>query len=174
MYTRHIIYIFNTIWTFIFLFKRMITAVKLYFSLFETHPIILVQIVCIVARVQQLWCFNICGTYFCVSIISSTALLTMAWFSCCLLIYPLGMGLLPGSSVGLPLSYLVLKSPRTLHSSEECPGPWTRQVLISPSIYLHVIFWACQYSHPSQGKSMTRRILLSFAFCDHNGWLLPR
>ena len=69
---------------------------------------------------------------FCVSRISSTALLTMALFSCCLLIFFLGKGLIPRSWVGLILAYLSPNSPRTLHSSEECKGPCMRQIFDFP------------------------------------------
>ena len=101
----------------VFLWSRL----DLFFSL--------VHIVIIVIRVQKFWCFPR-STYFLflVSRISSTALLKMALFSCCLLISPLGTGLLPRSLVGLLLSYLVTNSPRTLHSSKECQGPWMRKI----------------------------------------------
>ena len=41
-------------------------------------------------------------------------------------------GMFPRSLVVLLLSYLVLKSPRTLHYSEEFPGPWIRLVFDFP------------------------------------------
>ena len=112
----------------------MLTSVKLFFCLFKTHLITLVQIVCIIIRVHKFWCFMIFGTYFFpFSRISSTALLTMALFPCCLLKFFLGTGLPLGSLVGLLLAYLVPKYPRTLHSSEECPRPWMRQVFDLPA-----------------------------------------
>ena len=64
MYTRHIISIFNPIWTFIFVFKRTLTSVKLFFSLFMTPIINFLQMICIAIRVRKCWCFMICGTYF--------------------------------------------------------------------------------------------------------------
>ena len=54
----------------------------------------------------------------------------------------LGVWLIPWSLVGLLLAYLVPKSPRILHSSEEFPGPWMRQVFdfsggLSTCSFLH-------------------------------------
>ena len=40
----------------------------------------------------------------------------------------LGMGLLPRSFIGWYEAYLVTKLTKTLHSSEECQGPWITQV----------------------------------------------
>ena len=42
----------------------MLTSVKIFFCLFKTRFLNLVQIVRIVIRVQIFWCFIICGTYF--------------------------------------------------------------------------------------------------------------
>ena len=90
--------------------------------------------VLIVIRIQKFYCFMICITYFFVSgsIISSTELLTMALFSCCLLNVSLGTRLHARSLVGLLLAYLVPKSPKTLHYSEEFPGPRMRQFFNLP------------------------------------------
>ena len=53
-------------------------------------------------------------------------------FPCFLSNKNLGTGLLPRSLLSLPLAYLFPKSPRTLHFSEECLGPWMRQVFDFP------------------------------------------
>ena len=84
------------------------------------------------------------------------------------------MVLLPWSLVGLLIAYLVPNFPRTLNSSEECPGSWMRQVFDFLLGYLHTFFCTCQCSHPYWGESMMRRLLIYFDYCDQNGWNLPR
>ena len=56
----------------------------------------------------------------------------MALFYILLLIFALGMGLLLRSLLGLLLAYLAPKSPRILHSSEECPWLWMIQIFDFP------------------------------------------
>ena len=61
----------------------------------------------------------------------------MALFYWCLYIF-LGTGWFLWSLVGLPLVYSATNSPRTLHSSEECPGTWMIHVfylLVNQSTY---------------------------------------
>ena len=77
---------------------------------------------------------------FCVSIISSNALLTMAFFFLLSVNFSLGMALILWYLVGLLLAYLVPKFPKILHSSEECTGPWMRRVL-----YLTVGISTCRF-----------------------------
>ena len=128
MYTHNIISIFNPIWIFLFVFKLMLTSVNIFFIIFKTNLINLLQIVCILIRVQKYGASWFVALIFCVSIISPTKLLTMELFSWCPLNFFLGTGLLPRSLVGLLVVYLVLKSPRTVHYSDGCPGPCMRQV----------------------------------------------
>ena len=135
MYTRHIISIFNPILIFIFIFKCTLTSVKFFFSIFKTHLINFVQIVCIIIRVQKFWCFVICGTYFLCFIyynfihcIINDGVIFLLPINCFL-----STGLLPWSLVCLLSVYLVPNSPRHLHSSEECTGPWMRQVFDFPA-----------------------------------------
>ena len=118
---------------FLFVFKHTLTSVKSFLGLFNTYFVNLVQIILIIIRVQNSGASLAAHTFF-VSFcrISSTALLTMLLFPFCLLICPLGTYLLPQSLVGLILSYLVPNYPRILHSSEECLGPWMRQVFDFP------------------------------------------
>ena len=63
MYTRHIILILNPIWIYLFVFKLTFNLSKFFFGLFKIHFVNLVQIVLIVIRVQELWCFSR-STYF--------------------------------------------------------------------------------------------------------------
>ena len=99
-----------------------------FLSLFKTRIINLLQISCIVIRVQKLWWFIICSTY-------SLCLILYNFIDCFInnsasfllpVIFLLSTGFLPWSLAGLLLAYLVSKSPRTLYSSEECLGSWMK------------------------------------------------
>ena len=135
MYTHHIILILNPICTFLLVFKHTLTSFKFFFSLIKTHVVNMINFVLVIIRFQKFRCFPRSTHFFFVSRsrISSTTLLTMELFSCCLLHLFLGAGWLPWSLVGLHLTYLAQKSPRTLHSSEECPVLWMRQVFNFPN-----------------------------------------
>ena len=142
MYTHHIILFFNPIWIFLSVFRHTLTSFKIFFSLFKNRLLNSVQIVRIIIGFQKYGALWFVALTFRVIIISSTVLLTMAFFSCCLLIFSLGMGLLMWSLLGLLVSYLVLKAPRTLYSSEECSVPWMRQVF-----YLPIGLSTCRFLH---------------------------
>ena len=61
--------------------------------------------------------------------ISSTACLTISLLSCFILNFFIFEIFYPRSLVGIILEYLEPKSPKTLHSSDECPGPWMTQLV---------------------------------------------
>ena len=67
-------------------------------------------------------------------------------FYCCLLNFLMFVGSRPWSLVGLILACLEPKSPKTLHSSDECPGKWMRYVCLGLSFgwytYLFLRFLA--------------------------------
>ena len=50
--------------SFLFVFKRTFASVKFFLSLFKTHFLNFVQIVCVVIRVPKFWCLIIWSTYF--------------------------------------------------------------------------------------------------------------
>ena len=89
MYMYHVISIFNLICIFLVKFKHMITSFKFLFFLFKTHFLNQVYFFLITIIVKTL-CAYIASLTYCVSFsrISYTALLIMALFSSCLLIFP--------------------------------------------------------------------------------------
>ena len=105
---------------------------------------------------------------FCVSFsrISSTALLTIALFS---RFFFLSMGLFPWSLLGLILAYLAPKSPRTLHSSEECP--WTLMKQVFDSIFEQSTnrFWSLPALPPIMGWVLDKAacIILFLMWPEH-------
>ena len=89
-----------------------------FFSLLKTYVFNLINFVLVIIRFPKFRCF-FCSTYFCVSCsrFSSTVLLTMSLFSCCLLIFFLGTRWFQRFLVVLPLAYF--------HRS--LPGPFIHQ-----------------------------------------------
>ena len=136
-------------------------SVKIFFCVFKTKFIILVQIIYIITRVQKLLSFMICGTYFlCQYNFIHYILNDFVVFLLTVNIFFLVTGMFSLSLLVLLLAYLVLKSSRTILSSEECPCLWMRKFLICLSGYLHTFFCACQRSHPSWVESMTSMLFL--------------
>ena len=133
MYMLHIIFIFNTIFVFKFASKSTLTRFKFFFSVFKTNTGNLINSVLIKIRL------NISGDYFTVltfsfffqqyfihcttnnSIITLLPVIFLSWYR-----------IVPAVLRGLILTYLKPKSPRTLHSYDECPGICMRQVFDSP------------------------------------------
>ena len=96
----------------------------------------------------------------------------MSLFSCCLLFFSLGKGILPWSLVGILLAYLVTKSPRILHFSEECMGTWTRQVFnLLVGLYTY-LFLRLPALSPFSGRVLDEAASLLFAFCDQHSHTL--
>ena len=174
MCTRHIISIFNSIWIVLFIFKLTLMLVKFFLGINKTHFVNLVQIVLVVIRVQKYGTSLASLTFrFSAIRISCTALLTMALFSLRRFFFA-WYGVAPAVLSRPTINVLRPKVSQKLTFfwtfSRDLDKTGFRFAL---SGYLHFVFCTCQSSHPSWGNSMTRRVLLSYACCDHHSWRLP-
>ena len=111
-----------------FSFKRTLTSFKFFFCVIKTHIFDLIEFAPNKTRIIFMFFFLSTYLLFLCRSISSTSLLTIALLSCCLFNFSLFTGFLPLSLIGLMLSYLEPKSPRTFHLSGEFPGSWMRHV----------------------------------------------
>ena len=112
--------IFDPMCIILFTLKCILTSLKVFFSVFKTHIVNMIEFNLIKIRLNM-FRYSLLRTYFLIIMQqdSSTAMLTIKLFSCCQLNLFLGTGSCPRPLLGLPLTYLKLESPRTLHSSHE-------------------------------------------------------
>ena len=163
---------FNIIFIFDFAFKITLTSFCSLFISIKTNFINIIQIVLINLRFNFLCASSLELTLlFSWSIISSTAWLTMSLLYFCLLNLFLFVVSCPWSLVSLILEYLEPKFPKTLDSYYECPGPWMRHFFSNISFGLSTYLFL-QLSE-LWSKFFMGQPLLSFSWCDQNGWHLP-
>ena len=125
MYTIHTMLAFSFICILNFALKLTLTSQKVFFCVFKTYIINMIQLVLIKIRFNIIMCFLII-TYCLVFLQADIINCTVKNIIICLrtVKFLLFAGLCPWSLVGNFVAYLEPKSPNTLHSSDKCWGPW--------------------------------------------------
>ena len=124
----------------LFIFNCTLTSFKFFFCV-KTHIIYLIDFILIKTRFNILIC-SIIRIYFLVFLKEDFIHCTVSNIIITLLpvIFLSWYRIVPTVLRGLILTYLEPKSPRTLHSYDECPGICMRQVFDSPFRWSTYIF----------------------------------